>query len=270
MSFNTQETSVEGSAPIELYEFRLGVLSYLFTSNPASVTYNSLTYDPLEVKRETLDFSPDNRAEIIKVTVPASHPLVRQYINSVPGQRATLVLRRVQRFDGSNELIQMLAGTVRSVGFALDGLSADIAVMPITGDLANTIPRFMFSGLCNNVLFDQGCTVASSLFRYTGLVSGVSNDTVTVNGLSAKGSGWAVGGFLALAAGDYRLIIAHTGDTIRLLLPFPSSPLGQTVDVFAGCDHTAATCQSKFGNGINHGGYPFVPLRNIFSSGIAQ
>lgn len=268
MPFDTQERSVEAGQPIELYDFRIGSDAYLWTTNPVAVTYNSLTYEPMEVAREALQFSSDTRAEALKITVPASTAMVRRYINSVPGQRATLTITRVHRNDGANQLIQMFKGIAQTVGFDLNGLSASIAVVPITAELANSIPRFAFSGVCNHVLYDGACTVAQSLFRYQDEVTGVAGDTITVQGLSVKGSGWATGGYIALPSGEFRQILEHTGDNVRVLLPFPSSPLGLTVEVFAGCDHSINTCSSKFSNVPNFGGFAWVPLRNPFSTGL--
>jgi hypothetical protein len=33
----------------------------------------------------------------------------------------------------------------------------------------------------------------------------------------------------------------------------------------AGCDRTFATCQSKFGNSLNFGGFPWIPVKNPFA-----
>lgn len=268
MPFSTQERSVEAGQPIELFDFRLGTEAFLWTTNPTPVTYNSVTYLPLEIRREAIFFNPDERAEALKIVVPASTNLVRRYINSVPGQRATLTILRVHRNDGSNEVLQMFKGVAKTVAFSQNGLEAEIAVLPLSGDLADSIPRFVYSTICNHVLYDQGCTVAQSLFRHENEVTGVSNDVLSIQGLAAKGSNWATGGYIALPNGDFRLIINHTGDNIRLLLPFPSSPLRQTVEVFAGCDHSIGTCGSKFNNVQNFGGFAWVPLKNIFTNGL--
>jgi len=268
MSFTNQERSVEAGQPIELFDFRLGSESYLWTTNPTPVTYNSLTYQPLEIRREALLFSQDSRAEGLTITVPATMALVRKFINSVPGQIATLTILRVHRNDGANELIQFFKGKAMTVGFTLNGIEAEINVVPITADLANTIPRFKFSGVCNHVLYDSACTVAQSLFRYQDEVTGVAGTTISVQGLAAKGTGWANGGYVALPSGEFRQIADHTGDDIRVLIPFPSSPLGQTVEVFAGCDHSIATCKSKFNNVTNFGGFAWVPLKNPFNTGL--
>ena len=36
-------------------------------------------------------------------------------------------------------------------------------------------------------------------------------------------------------------------------------------EAFAGCDRTFATCQSKFGNSLNFGGFPWIPVKNPFA-----
>lgn len=269
MAFDTQERSVESGQPIELFDFRIGTDAYLWTTNPTVVTYQSQQYQPLEVSRESLAFSPDERAEALKLVVPASTNMVRRFINSVPGQRATLTIFRFHRNDGGTpEVIQFFKGLAQTVAFTLNGLQAEIAVVPITAELANSIPRFVFSNVCNHVLFDDGCTVAQSLFRHQDEVTGVTGDQITVNGLDTKGDGWATGGYIATSSGEFRQILAHTGDVVRVLLPFPSSPLGQVVEVFAGCDHSIQTCDSKFSNVTNFGGFAWVPLKNPFSTGL--
>lgn len=268
MSFDTNERSRESSAPLELYEFAIGPERFRYTTAPGPVTYASNVYTPLAIKREALFFGQDQRGEAIKVTMPASNDLVRRYINGVPGLQCSLRIERAQRPDGTGTRVIQFDGVVKSVAFSLDGIQAELAMLPLSGELNSIIPRFVYSSQCNHVLFDENCQVLSSLHRHVGAVTVATNDTITVTGLSTKGSGWATGGFVALPGGDYRLVIDHTGDVARLLLPFPTSPVGQTVEVFAGCDHTLNHCGPKFSNAINFGGYPFVPSKNVFQSGI--
>jgi hypothetical protein len=40
---------------------------------------------------------------------------------------------------------------------------------------------------------------------------------------------------------------------------------GRAFEAFAGCDRTFATCQSKFGNSLNFGGFPWIPAKNPFA-----
>jgi len=36
----------------------------------------------------------------------------------------------------------------------------------------------------------------------------------------------------------------------------------------AGCDHSVSTCAARFDNLANYGGFPFIPTKNPFSTGV--
>ena len=64
------------------------------------------------------------------------------------------------------------------------------------------------------------------------------------------------------------LVLEQDGDDLTLVLPFHEDVLSEDVSVYAGCDHTIATCLAKFANDINFGGCPYVPTKNIFITGV--
>ena len=66
-------------------------------------------------------------------------------------------------------------------------------------------------------------------------------------------------------AGVPRMITNHSGDTITLSAVLPGLAVGVALEAFAGCDRTFATCQSKFGNSLNFGGFPWIPAKNPFA-----
>jgi uncharacterized phage protein (TIGR02218 family) len=47
---------------------------------------------------------------------------------------------------------------------------------------------------------------------------------------------------------------------LTLTYPLPALPAAKdTFTAYQGCDHTLATCRSKFANEANFRGFPFVP-----------
>ncbi|MNU44067.1 hypothetical protein D3C71_328720 [compost metagenome] len=72
-----------------------------------------------------------------------------------------------------------------------------------------------------------------------------------------------------LLGGYRRHVTSHIGDRLRLSAPL-LTPMdaGAKVSVFAGCNLTAETCQSKFNNFGRFGGYPYIPLKNVFETGL--
>lgn len=110
----------------------------------------------------------------------------------------------------------------------------------------------------NNTAFKASCAVVSITgdrgFAVSGL-SGFTEDWFTLGTLQ-----WLTGG----NAGRNAEIVAHaiTGSDVKItLLEAPIRPIevGNTFDIFGGCDKRFETCQSKFGNAVNFRGFPHVP-----------
>jgi uncharacterized phage protein (TIGR02218 family) len=273
-SFDTLERSVQDSVPIEIYKVSIGTDVYTWTSCEDTITYDDgggdEDYEPVAVSRGNIVIDPNDRRNAMVVTVPGDNDFVTQYLNQAPAAKATVVITRLQRNESPafDTAVCVYRGIVASVGFPDNGLTAQIALQ--TEEAANDrqIPRFTFMGSCNNILFDSRCGVNPATFTVSGTVSTYSLNTVTVPGLNAKPDGYFNGGFVKLGSGvDHRLILAHTGNVLTLLLPFSSDPTGVSVDAFAGCDHTlTGDCATKFDNVLNFGGFAFVPSLNPFQS----
>lgn len=274
MTFAQYEESQDGSRPVELFTFTTGSVINRWTSAEDDILESGDTWTAVNISREALaGGGADQRDQNLVITVPADNSIASQYINSVPGVPTTVVIERIQRTDGpSFEVIKLFEGRIASVGFEDHGRRAKINVQPLVAATSRTVPRFNFQGSCNHVLYDDLCQVDDTdpAFRLSAAaVTAVSGNTITVTGVSAFGADFFEGGFVEASGGtDRRLILSTSGDILTLLLPFSASPLGSSVIVFAGCDHSIATCKSKFNNVINYGGFAFVPTKNIFTTGI--
>lgn len=272
MTFSAFEASTEGSRPVEVYDFHMSTTDYRYTSAEDSVVIGVNTFLPETISRTKIGQSREENDNDIVITVPATNEFARLFINSVPGQRCKVTVQRVQRSDfPSPEVITLFQGYVRGVGFSDQAKVAKISVMPLAAAASRPVPRFVYSSQCNHVLGDAGCKINLSLpaFHFGGTISAASGNTITVPGASGYPDGFFSGGYVeALSGLDARLILSHTGNTLQLLLPFPFTAVGQVVTLFAGCDHTAPTCKSKFDNVLNYGGFPFVPTKNPFETGV--
>lgn len=278
MTFDTYESSTEGSQPIETIKFTLGSETFLYTSSEDQQTVSSLVYEPIPIIRGSISQTPEDRDNIVDFTVDGNNPFARKYISVVPGNRASVTVQRLQRSDVGIEVVTLFEGFISSVKFEQDGLVAKIAAQSIAAATSRSIPRYTYQGLCNHVLYDSLCQVddTDAAFRYTGTVLTVTDSSITVAVAGTKTDGFFDGGYVeGLGGQDARLIISHTGTTLQLLLPFPFDAVGTSVTILAGCDHTIATCDTKFfttedatSNVINYGGFAFVPTRPIFTVGI--
>ena len=265
--FDAIETSREGGNVAEFFSFVLGPVSYRFTSFGSDVVFGGLSYLETQISRSKIEASNSEAANVVKITVPATNPVAVRYIANTPGYTAAVQILRGHADDPSEQTVVLFEGYIDHVAFTGD-ISAEIVCKPDTDILRRSGPRISYQGLCNHFLYDARCKVNPAAFTYTGLVSGVSGDQITVNGVAANGADWAVGGYVRAPSGaqdDARLVIAQASDTLTLLSPFSIPVLSTNVDVLAGCDHSLATCQSKFANVINFGGYPYVPPKNPFN-----
>lgn len=271
MTYDAQELSIEAGQPVELYEFSIGGEAFNLTSAEDDLTIASVDYTPVELARSSINLSPEQRAELLQISMPADHAFPRKFVNSAPGFKATLTIKRFHRTDGALQTIVLFKGVVRSVGFSLNGVRAEIAVLPLTAAMSRTVPRFLYSNLCNHILYDARCKVVENAFRFVGSVSVISGNDYTIPGVGASVAAPTAGGFIKAGGGiDYRLVLSQTGDVLTLLLPFdlPIVQVGTVVEVFAGCKHDIATCKTQFNNVVNYGGFAFVPIRNPFESGL--
>lgn len=265
MAFETYEESVEGGQPVELYVLTLGTTVYrMHNTLEDTISWSGDTYFKTVISHGTIQ----SGAEDIEVRIPADHPFALNHVTVAPGQVATLTIYNYHRGDTSDVKI-VHKGIVRAVAFSVQGFEAVLHLMPITELFDKQIPDNTYQSSCNRALFDARCQVSSASFKFTGSVGTVSGNTIITPGLaSSKGTGWATGGYVSYGILDFRLILDHTSDTLTLVLPFFESVLSQTVEVFSGCDHTIAICASKFSNEINFGGWPEVPTKNIFITGL--
>ena len=276
MTFKIEETSIESGQLIELYEFIMGAETLRYTSSEDIVTFNSQQWLPRQISRNNPKQSVDERRQQLEVPLPTEDTVASRFIGIVPGQLMTLTITRVHRGDLTEGNV-IWKGRVTGAIYRKSGAETTLQGLTTEAAFSRPIPRFKYQGLCNHVLYDTGCTVPSANNKHTGNVSVVSGNTITVDGLfAAEGAQWARGGFINFGGGtDFRLVLNQPDDICTLLLPFNNTDLvGQSVDVFAGCDHTTTDCINKFNNASDvqtsfilfYGGFPFVPTKNPFTT----
>ena len=90
---------------------------------------------------------------------------------------------------------------------------------------------------------------------------------VELASLPPEVAGMLAGGWLQTPAGARHMIVSESYAGVELLYPVGLAP--QTpVELVAGCDHSMPTCAARFDNLANYGGFPFIPTKNPFSTGV--
>jgi len=266
MTFEAYEESQAAGSRIELYTLTIGSTIYrMHDSVEVSLNIGGDDFYRVQVSRGPIATGQES----LEIGLPGDHEFSLQFATIAPGQTATLTIQAYHRNDPATEVKVVYKGVVRSVAFTQNAAKSAISLVPVNEALDKLIPERTFQAACNNVLFDSDCKVSAGSYSHTNIVSAILGNVVTVTGLlSAKGDGWSTGGYVSYGTLDYRLILEQDGDDLVLVLPFHANVTGQTVTVYAGCDHSIAVCASKFSNDINFGGCPYVPTKNIFLTGI--
>lgn len=128
-------------------------------------------------------------------------------------------------------------------------------------------PVQTFQAGCRNVLFGRDCGITATDFSATGIVQAGSTNSDILTNLPFTAGRWRLGvitftsGLLTgISAGIKADFNANNRQGLTLLNRLVATPLpGDTFVLEPGCDHTLATCRSKFNNAINFRGEPFVP-----------
>jgi uncharacterized phage protein (TIGR02218 family) len=140
---------------------------------------------------------------------------------------------------------------------------------------------FQFS--CDADFGDHRCGIERSGPAYSAqgqIVSVISARRFMVSGLSRYAGGWFSRGLLTFlsgaAAGQSIEVKSHSvasDQTVSVeIWSAARLPLlvGQSFSIVAGCDKSFATCREKFGNAVNHRGFPMIPGNDFLLSGPVQ
>jgi hypothetical protein len=137
----------------------------------------------------------------------------------------------------------------------VQGLRGLIHCEPDIATLKRQGLRAKYQNQCNNILYDVRCGLSEDTYRVQSSVLGISGNTITIN--SDKAAGWYTSGKTKrITTADQRMVTSHVINannthTLTMSLPFESLSVGETIYLYAGCDHTAQTCKVKFNNLIN-------------------
>lgn len=175
----------------------------------------------------------------------------RAFLNSwLPADTATPV--------GSVILFKGRIGTVDHVGRT----SAEISVNSDLVLLDLQMPRNVYAPSCQHVLYDSGCALAKAGFGHAGTVgAGSTNSVINWSGATADfGQGTILFSSGVNAGASANIKSAVAGVSLALAYPLLNAPgPGDAFTAYWGCDHTQATCTTKFSNLANFRGFPYIP-----------
>lgn len=266
MTYAAVETSAQSGRPVELYEFVSGSDAWLYTSADGDVSYGGNTYAAVPIARGEVEATSETARLALDITCDRSIGVLDLFLTLPPDQIVAVTLRRLHAGDG--ESITLWMGRVLNVSW--NNEAAEIHCESVYTSLKRVGLRRLYQKGCPHVVYGPGCNVDRASFKATKTVSTVSGVTLTFSAIGAS-DGYFAGGYMdwtSSGATHRRAIRSQVGGTVTINFPLPGLAASASVDLYPGCDHTLATCTSKFSNRLNYGGMPYFPSKNPFDGTI--
>jgi uncharacterized phage protein (TIGR02218 family) len=210
--------------------------------------------------------SSDPRRVDLTLTFPISDPFARRYLG--PRGRAVTTLTIFRGHEQvPAEVVAHWKGRV--VSARTSGERITLHAESLFTTMRREGVRAKYQRLCRHALYGRGCRLDIEAFFTGGTASARSGVAVTVAEAALLPDGWYRGGVLR-HAGLLGFITGHVGSELTLSgrMPELEAAIDATgavaIEMAPGCDLTRDTCNLKFGNLLNFGGFPDIPGRNPF------
>ncbi len=253
---------------VELYSFESPVATLRATPHEFAVALWGRRWEPLKMRRNEIEHSGEAAKNALVLTLPPECELVARLRNAwstgeIFTVRVQAVEFRAESFGWVDAGI-LWVGRVAGLDDATDTVSARCE--PVSVSMKRIGLRRLYGRRCSHVLYSPPCG-AAPLSATAAVMHQPSATSVALDGVPLALIGALPGGWVQKTSGERFMVLAVVGNVLTLLTPGHFAP-GETLTLVAGCDHTPATCAARFANIANYGGFPFVPARNPFSTGV--
>jgi uncharacterized phage protein (TIGR02218 family) len=271
MSFDSIERSNYDAIPIALYRFAIEDKAWCYNSSKAPITLPTgsdgadETYEPLPISdtgsRQTGDVSNDD----LTITMPASAKIPTLFAGTPPSSSVIVTIRRMNLGETDSPIIWV--GTVASVK-RVGGISAEVTCRMLTSTFDRAGLRLSYSRGCPHALYDISCRVNKAAYAITLAISALDGISIHAPAIGGLPAGWLNGGMVEWITDDgimeRRAIEFQSTTYVQLLGLTDGLSVGQYVTLYPGCDRTSLTCETKFNNLVNYGGFPHLPGKSPF------
>lgn len=272
MSYELAESSIESGAPFFLYEFSTPSTTYRFTSLSITHTVNSFSWVPVEIKHGDVKQTHEISKNTLKITMSLGNGITDLYIGWSPDHTVSVTMYRGH--VGQSDTLLYWKGRISGVSLAEKTMSFSCDSVFTT--LSRYGLRARYTKACRHALYNRGCSVDKDVHKvesYIGITTKLS-----VKCPNSEVDNHFIGGIIEFEDGSTRFVSGQHTDTMQLNIPSKymhdiAQSVGyglsygevygaKPVTLYPGCDRTLATCVDKFNNGLNNGGFKWMPETN--------
>ena len=262
MAYEDRETSVNRGAPVELYRITYGNQSWTYTSSDAPTSFQGEEYRPAFIQRSEIRATEKVPQTSVTVTTAADLEPFEQLISQVLAGVMAITIYRRHRGDSDSETATIWKG--RILGATFEEQVVELTTESVMQALGRQLLRGQYHPMCRHALYDYGCGIPRQDYRVDATIDEVGDRSITASHIGDFEDGYFSAGYVVVDRDYTFLILSHTGSTIYLQQAPLHAEAGGEIVCYAGCDHTMETCQNKFNNLLNYGGFPYIPDRSPF------
>ncbi len=253
-----------GTRPVYLYRVTQGSEVHRWTSWGRDVEAGGYDWEAEDLTHTGVkagsDFLDDG-ARLIVATADGSN-FWRQFLNGAPPEPVSVEIFESQAPGFGVDLgAPLYKGDARRVRFASRG-RIEVILSSVLRAGEWPICRHMIGKLCNHRLYDgTTCKVVAASYARAGTLTAVASTYVEADAWASEDDDWFTFGKVQVG-GEVRMVTGHAGARLSISAPFRSASAGDVATAWAGCDRQEETCDGKFDNLQNFGGFPHIPKRN--------
>lgn len=253
----------------ELYRFseQASASVWTFTSGNEIVTYNAgdgnEDYVPASISRTEAEVKNEIAKANIEVQLSLNNEVAVRWLADNGEKIVTLTIFERAK-NGTVSVVWK--GRLASI---LPGMNAvTLKMESIFTSLRRAGLRARYQRSCRHPLYGRGCNLDPEDFAIAGVVSASASKTLTIVAADAYADGYFVGGMLRAPDNTLSYIIGHVGSAITIqrlsysLLQEIEDGFPFNVTLYPGCPHDRTSCNNKFNNLLNYGGFDFIPTKN--------
>lgn len=271
------------SATARLYLFELGQHDSWASTAAAHdvlVAGTAAHYRSMAIGDDGIRLSGQASADALRITAPAEFGAAQQWRVAAPlqemfvtvseallddatvapaGQGAAMALR-----VAAQQVHALWVGAVTAVRWAGVG-GCELVCESLSASMKRPGLRLHYQRSCPHSLYDSACGVDARAHAITARVvevdgAGLRHDARSVGHLSG-----GLVRFTFQGRVEQRGITHESGQRIELLGGTWGLSPGQEITLLPGCDQTSQTCQGRFANMDNFGGFRHMPGKSPFS-----
>ena len=270
MTVNQYEQSRSRGRPVNLFLFTYGQLPnayYGYTDAEQPITYLDKIYKPIPIDRDKFTSSGSMDKSAFKVRLPRGLAISDLFRVYPPSQVVTLVVRQGHLGDVVPEYLVAWSGRV--VSGNVKGNETEFTSEAIVTSMRRSGLRRNYQYGCPHALYGNQCRANKAAAKVVSTVVSASSYKIILpnNWFLPFAEANFIGGLAewnnaVTGEREMRTILKINGGTVLDLGGVVRGlPNGNSIDLFKGCSHTMAGCNTH--NNINNfGGQPWIPTKN--------